>query len=59
MSIFQITITEFTGTEPDNGTERLAIKVDDDPSKLIMRLLSAEKRGPKKAKTPALGKGAQ
>lgn len=43
-----------TDAEPIIKTvERFAIRVDDDPSKAIMRLLSAEKRGPRKGSKQA------
>lgn len=32
------------------GQEILSIRVDEDPSKAVMRLLAAEKRGPRKSK---------
>lgn len=62
-SVFHILVTEETNPTSDNPltVERLSLRVDEDPSKAIMRLLAAEKRGPRKkndtaARKPAEGK---
>lgn len=57
-----------TSEDPNNApevdgadcVELLSIRVDEDPTKQIMRLLSAEKRGPKKkGLVPAKTEGAK
>jgi hypothetical protein len=66
MNKYHIRITEEITTETalakgSDETELLSIRVDEDPSKAIMRLLAAEKRGPRKkanetgARKPATG----
>lgn len=52
---YHIKITKETPyNEPEkdgaDAIEILSIRVDEDPSKAVMRLLAAEKRGPRKSK---------